>query len=279
MEELPSGDSEMRDLDNHCPGEAFVKDRGDTSHLKSVLKYAAKNWWFLVAIVIILAGAIVEGYWSLRWGPRTERLLAPLAQAVKETPLRVGEWTSDQAATPDPRVLEVSGANALFQATYREETQGDYVTVYLLAGWSRDVSVHTPDACYPGAGFVMETSPQPFSFTYGTNSQLDEETNAALRQAEFTTAIFTKTEPTGVTRLRVFWSWNDGRGWQSPRFPRWAFGGRRPLVKLYLVAESPPGLPTHENAALRLAAALLPVLDRQLEKAFTTGPGEQVMAP
>lgn len=279
MEESRSGRSDRIEWDSDRPGEAFVKDRGNTSRLKSVLKYAAKNWWFLVAIVIILAGAIVEGYWSLRWGPRTERLLAPLAQAVKETPLRVGEWTSDQAAIPDPRVLEVSGANALFQATYREETQGDYVTVYLLAGWSRDVSVHTPDACYPGAGFVMETSPQPFSFTYGTNSQLDEETNSALRQAEFTTAIFTKTEPTGVTRLRVFWSWNDGRGWQSPRFPRWAFGGRRPLVKLYLVAESPPGLPTHENAALRLAAALLPVLDRQLEKAFTTGLSEQVMTP
>lgn len=240
--------------------------------LRPLLQYAAKSWWLLVAAGIILAGAIVEGYWSLRWGPRTEWLLEPLAQAVKDTPRVAGDWIADQASEPDPRVLEISGAHALFQATYREETQGDHVTVYLISGWSRDVSVHTPDACYPGAGFVMETSPQPFTLTYGANFDANEESAPGLRQADLTTAVFTKTEPTGVTRLRVFWTWNDGRSWQSPRFPRWTFGGRRPLVKLYLVAESPPGLPTHESAALRLATVLLPILDRQLEKAFTSHP-------
>jgi len=249
-----------------------LKNCAGRMNVKSLLQHAARNWWFLVATGIVLAGAIVEGYWSLRWGPRTDWLLEPLAQAVKDTPLTVGEWIADQAAQPDPRVLEISGANALFQATYREQAQGDYVTIYLLSGWSRDIAVHTPDACYPGAGFVMETSPQPFTLSYGANVAGIGENTTGLRQADLTTAIFTKTEPTGVTRLRVFWSWNDGRGWQSPRFPRWAFGGRRPLVKLYLVAESPPGLPTHESAALRLATVLLPVLDRQLEKAFTSRP-------
>ncbi|MGQ9503586.1 MAG: exosortase-associated EpsI family protein [Thermogutta sp.] len=243
--------------------------------LNSSLKYAAKNWWFFAAAGIVLAGTIVEGYWSLRWGTRGEWRLDPLAQSVKDTPLMVGEWTADQTVEPDPRVLDISGAHALFQATYREETRGDYVTVYLVTGWSRDVSVHTPDACYPGAGFVMETSPQLFTLPYETNPAENNESGVGLRQAELTTAIFTKTEPTGVTRVRVFWSWNNGRGWQSPRFPRWAFGGRRPLVKLYLVADSPPGLPTHESAALRLATVLLPILDRRLEAAFITGPPHQ----
>ncbi len=241
--------------------------------------WLAKNGWFFLAVGVIIAAAIVEGHWSLRWGSHSERVMAPLAQAVMQTPLTVGEWVTDEAVQPDPRVLEISGAEALFQATYRESTQGDVVTVYLLAGWSRDISIHTPDACYPGAGFVMETSPQPFAFSYEANSQAGEQSSTGLRQAEFSTAIFTKTEPTGVTRLRVFWSWNDGRGWQAPRFPRWAFGGRRPLVKLYLVSESPPGQPTHESPALRLASALLPVLDRQLETALSTRPKERMSVP
>ena len=252
-----------------------MEDRSSRLALQVMLKFAVENWWFLVATGIILAGAIVEGYWSLRWGPHEAWSLSPLAEAVKETPLTVGEWVADQAVKPDPRVLEISGAEALFQTTYREATQGDYVTVYLLAGWSRDVSVHTPDACYPGAGFVMETTPQPFTLSYGQDPVKGEGTSTGLRQAELTTAVFTKTEPSGVTRLRVFWSWNDGRGWQSPRFPRWTFGGRRPLVKLYLVGESPPGLPTHANAALRLASDLLPVLDQRLEKAFVAGPARK----
>lgn len=244
-------------------------------NLRSPLTFVTRNWWFLAAAAIVLAGTIVEGYWSLRWGTTGEWHLDLLAQSVKDTPLVVGEWMADQTVKPDPRVLEISGAHALFQATYREETHEDCVTVYLVTGWSRDVSVHTPDACFPGAGFVMESSPQPFNLPYDPNSAVNAEDGAGLRQAALTTAVFTKTEPTGVTRVRVFWSWNDGRGWQSPRFPRWAFGGRRPLVKLYLVADSPLGLPTHESAALRLATVLLPILDRQLEAAFTSGPPHQ----
>ncbi len=256
-----------------------VNDLPHSLSLKSWPTWLAKNGWFFVAVGVIVAAAIVEGDWSLRWGAHSEQALAPLARAVMETPLTVGEWVADESVQPDPRVLEISGAEALFQATYRESTQGEVVTVYLLAGWSRDISVHTPDACYPGAGFVMETSPQPFAFSYGGNSEADEESPPGLRQAEFSTAVFTKTEPTGVTRLRVFWSWNDGRGWQAPRFPRWAFGGRRPLVKLYLVGESPPGQPTHESPALRLASVLLPLLDRQIETALVAGSKKRILTP
>jgi len=222
---------------------------------------------FWIAAFIVVAGAIVEGYWSFRWqSSDAELALNPLAQAVEQVPLSIDVWKASELVPPDPRVVEISGARALFNTTYRDQTQGDSVTVYLLAGWSRDIAVHTPDACYPGAGFVMETSPQPFTITYSA-----QESGGATHRAEFMTAVFTKSEPTGVTRLRVFWSWNDGRGWRAPRFPRWTYGGRRPLVKLYLVAESPLGRLPHESPALRFGAVLLPVLDARLQAAFSSG--------
>jgi len=222
---------------------------------------------FGLAALIIVAGAIVEGYWSFRWQSSDDELaLNPLAQAVEQVPLSIDVWKASEVVPPDPRVVQISGARALFNTTYRDQTQGDSVTVYLLAGWSRDIAVHTPDACYPGAGFVMETSPQPFTVSYSA-----QESGGPTRQAEFMTAVFTKSEPTGVTRLRVFWSWNDGRGWRAPRFPRWMYGGRRPLVKLYVVAESPLGQLPHQSPALRFAAVLLPVLDARLQEAFSGG--------
>lgn len=249
-------------------------DRGDGSsdrpNKTGPRGWLRNQWWFWAAVAVLLVTAIVEGRWTLRWGARGDWQLDPLAEIVKTTPLVLGTWKAEEAVPPDPRVVEVSGARAIFMATYREALQADAVTVYLLVGWSRDMAVHTPDACYPGAGFVMDTSPQPFTLTYGSEKGEGGSHATHLRQAEFTTAIFTKSEPTGVTRLRIFWSWNDGRGWQSPKFPRWTFGGQRPLVKLYLVAESPPGLPVHQSAALRLAQELLPVLDNRLEAAFTT---------
>lgn len=245
-----------------------VDGDGDRPSRAGPCRWLRTQWWFWAAVVVLLVTAIVEGRWTLRWGVHGDWRLDPLAQTVQSTPLILGTWTAEEAVPPDPRVVEVSGARAIFMATYREPLQADAVTVYLLVGWSRDMAVHTPDACYPGAGFVMDTSPQPFSLTYGSEKGSAELPAAHLRQAEFTTAIFTKSEPTGVTRLRVFWSWHDGRGWQSPKFPRWTFGGQRPLVKLYLVAESPPGLPVHQSAALRLAQELLPILDSRLEAAF-----------
>lgn len=239
----------------------------------NILRNQIHRWWHLaLAVAILVSGALVEGYWSLRWGRGDADLsLNPLAQAVEQVPLTFQSWRADEPQPPDPRVVEISGARAFFQATYRDAIQGDAVTVYLLGGWSRDISVHTPDACYPGAGFVMETSPQPFVFSYSGQAEAGPTsgTTGSLRQAEFLTAVFTKTEPTGVTRVRVFWSWNDGRGWKAPEFPRWTYGGRRPLVKLYLVGDSPPNKLPHENPALRLAGQLLPALDTQLEKAFT----------
>ncbi|WP_347244370.1 exosortase-associated EpsI family protein [Thermogutta sp.] len=221
---------------------------------------------FWIAAFVVVAGAIVEGYWSFRWqSSDAELALNPLAQAVEQVPLSIDVWKANEVVPPDPRVVEISGARAIFNTTYRDQTQGDAVTIYLLAGWSRDIAVHTPDACYPGAGFVMETSPQPFTVSYSA-----QDVRGPTRQAEFMTAVFTKSEPTGVTRLRVFWSWNDGRGWRAPRFPRWTYGGRRPLVKLYLVAESPPGQLPHQSSALRFGAVLLPILDARLEPALSS---------
>lgn len=239
--------------------------------VNTVVAGLARWWYVCLAGCVLVGGAVVEGYWSLRWGAGDAQLaLNPLAQAVETIPLEIGDWKAEEPVAPDPRVVEISGARALFTTTYRDQSQGDAVSIYLLAGWSRDISVHTPDACYPGAGFVMENTPQRFTFTYfAENAEFGgNEERRGLREAEFMTAVFTKTEPTGVTRVRVFWAWNDGRGWRAPQFPRWAYGGRRPLVKLYLVGDSPPGQLAHDNAALRLAEELLPLLDGRLGPAF-----------
>lgn len=244
-----------------------------TKIVNNVLAGLARWWYVCLAACILVGGAIVEGYWSLRWGAGDAELaLNPLAQAVETIPLEIGAWRADEPVSPDPRVVEISGARALFTNTYRDQSRGDAVSVYLLAGWSRDISVHTPDACYPGAGFVMETTPQPFTFTYfgEPSDPRGHGERRGIREAEFLTAVFTKTEPTGVTRVRVFWAWNDGRGWRAPQFPRWTYGGRRPLVKLYLVGDSPPGQLAHDNPALRLAEELLPLLDTRLEAPLAT---------
>lgn len=206
----------------------------------------------------IVVCALVEGYWSGRWTDHSGDLPPGFVEAVRSLPLETRSWQGRNAGPIDPRVLEISGASVIVSASYRNRTTADDATVFLVGGWSRDVAVHTPDACYPGAGFTMEGRPYPFLIEYAAPE------GGAPRTAEFTTAVFTKAEPTGTVRLRVFWAWQDGSGWKSPPMPRWTYGGRRPLVKAYFVAESPVGTLAHQGPAAALARELLPDLDAVL---------------
>lgn len=226
----------------------------------------------LIAAAIVLC-AVVEGYWSGRWSRGDGELPPGFSQAVQTLPLETRSWQGRMSPPVDPRVLEISGASVIASAVYRHRATADAATVFLVGGWSRDVSVHTPDACYPGAGFTMEGKPYPFLIEYvpslpeSGNRQADGAARE-VRTAEFTTAVFTKAEPTGTVRLRVFWAWQDGSGWKSPPMPRWTYGGRRPLVKVYFVAESPAGTLAHQSPAAALARELLPRLDAEVTPAL-----------
>ncbi|NMC20008.1 MAG: exosortase-associated EpsI family protein [Thermogutta sp.] len=223
----------------------------------------------LIAAAIVLS-ALAEGYWSGRWAEGTGELPPGFLDALRSLPLETASWQGRKSEPIDPRVLEISGASVIVSAAYRNRATADGATVFLVGGWSRDVSVHTPDACYPGAGFTMEGRPYPFLVEYvpstvGSGSRrADGAAGREVQTAEFTTAVFTKAEPTGTVRLRVFWAWQDGSGWKSPAVPRWTYGGRRPLVKAYFVAESPPATPAHHSPAVALARELLPRLDALL---------------
>ncbi len=241
--------------------------------LKSYLWMAALAG---VGLVLIVLTSVVEGLWTLRWDDATSEELRALVAAVGQVPLEIpskvsgGGWDGHRLEEKaDPKELEVAGAEGHFAATYQPRSGGEPVQVYLICGRSRSVSVHTPDACYPGAGFTMEGQSQKYFIPYqpaGTNAP-DQ-----ARTAEFTTAVFVKSEHTGTQRLRVFWAWNAGNGWQSPDFPRWVFGGRRPLNKLYLIAEAPVNQTVEDSPCVAFAKDLLPELDQRLFPEAQTPP-------
>ncbi|MGQ9606807.1 MAG: exosortase-associated EpsI family protein [Thermogutta sp.] len=229
----------------------------------------------LIAAAIFL-GTLVEGYWSGRWTDAAGDLPPGFLEAVQSLPLETRSWQGRKMGPIDPRVLEISGASVIVSAVYQNRTAADRATLFLVGGWSRDVSVHTPDACYPGAGFTMEGRPYPFLVEYVPPISESESggpkgaADGTVRTAEFTTAVFTKAEPTGTVRLRVFWAWQDGSGWKSPPMPRWTYGGRRPLVKAYFVAEAPVGTLAHHSPAAALARELLPRLDAAITPILQT---------
>ncbi|MEN6498615.1 MAG: exosortase-associated EpsI family protein [Thermoguttaceae bacterium] len=206
-----------------------------------------------VGFVLILLTSILQGRWTQRWEDTTSEELLTLAAAYEKIPMSVGDWTGERHPEPtNRRELEMAGAKGHLSASFTNPRTGQVASVYMICGISRDVSVHTPEACYPGAGFLMEGKPQKFPIRVGDT------------EVEFTTAVFTKSTPTGTQRLRLFWAWNAHGRWESPDWPRLRFGGRQALNKLYLIGDAPPDQPIHESPLLAFGSQFLAAVEKVL---------------
>lgn len=206
-----------------------------------------------VGLVLIVLTSILQGRWTQRWEDTTSEELATLAATYDKIPMSVGDWEGQRNQEENNRrELEMAGAKGHLSANFTNPSTGQMVSVYMICGVSRDVSVHTPEACYPGAGFLMEGKTQKYPLRLGDT------------EIEFTTAVFTKSTPAGTQRLRLFWAWNAGRSWESPDWPRLRFGGRQALNKLYLISTAPLDEPIHESPSLAFASQFLPEVQKVL---------------
>ena len=200
------------------------------------------------AVVLIVAAGLVYGTWTNRWRPAPA--LAALATRLASVPMVIGDWT----ATPcklSPRELAMAGAVGSLTRVYTNPSRGITVSVLLLAGLPGDISTHTPDACYPGAGFTLG-SPAVFSCRYGSPEH----------QAEFRTTAATR-GGTNPSVLRIFWSWNDSNGWSAPEDQRWKFASAPALCKLYVIREATGAVVDPQNdPCYDFLTLLLPEIDR-----------------
>ena len=129
----------------------------------------------------------------------------------------------------DQRNLErLPAPKANWWRVYRNPA-GNEVRVSIISLASAH-SYHTPDRCYPAAGFEMQGEPQQEVFEVGNTT------------AEFFMTSFLKSEATGVhSENRGFWSWSADGTWTAPKNYKMKFAGQKALDKLYVFASTPPG--------------------------------------
>ncbi len=200
------------------------------------------------ALALIVGSGLVHGAWTNRW--RTAPALAELAARLDSVPKVLGDWTATSQAIP-PRHLASAGAVGHLSRTYTHSTKGLSVSVLLLCGLPGDISTHTPDVCYPGAGYTLETT-QSYVHQYSLPKQT----------AEFQTAIARRTG-TKSSSLRIYWTWHGSSGWSAPSNPRWAFAAEPLLSKLYILRETGGAdLDPKNDPCAQFLSLLLPELDR-----------------
>jgi hypothetical protein len=174
------------------------------------------------ALLIVTAG-LVHGAWINRWG--ASPALAALRARFESVPMEIGDWKGTAFEVPAAE-RAMAGAVDCLARRYSNPKRGVSVTVLLLGGLPGNISAHTPDVCFAGAGYTLN-SPSVFRCKTPPND----------RGAEFRTALATHAGP-NPSVLRLFWSWNASRGWSAPAEPRWEFATAPALCKLYVIRET-----------------------------------------
>jgi hypothetical protein len=196
------------------------------------------------------------------------------ARLLEKVPKNIGDWHGDDRPI-DPNVRKTAGAIGAVSRTYRNARTGEMVDLWLVVGHARDISFHTPNVCYPSAGFnarTLENGTYLMQYANGTES------------APFLTNVFQKDDEKGQALIRVFWSWynpdnqkNDGKViWEAPGNARWYFGNSRGLYKIYFTSVMrDPKETADQSSCIRFARDFLPEVNSALKEVSLDSPGSE----
>jgi hypothetical protein len=206
---------------------------------------------YAAAFVVLAATGAVHGLLCDRWAPAD----AGDAALLDRVPASVGDWdgtTIDQGLN---EVLRTTPGNVLLRR-YVNRTTGAVVTLFLTTGQAGPiVASHSPDSCYPGAGYSFAAPMKKHAVTAGPDD----------RRHEFWVADFSKTERASPLCVRVFWAWTPDGTWQVPDSPRLTFAGRKRLFKMYVIRQMlREGEGLEGDPAIPFIQAVAPELQRTL---------------
>jgi exosortase len=175
----------------------------------------------VVAISVIVATGLVHGFRENRWG--LARKLELARTRLDRVPMTIGNWKG-RPATVDRRAMLAAGLDGFFLRSYEKETTGNGLTLLLVCGRPGPVSVHTPEICYPGAGYEMVQA-RPAGIRIGNELGGD-----------FVMADFERRETIPADRLKIYWAWNASGTWTVPDSPRIALAPYPVVYKMYLIS-------------------------------------------
>lgn len=187
----------------------------------------------VVAALIVGGGTYVNGIFTDRFGKTNSELLDQFTVQVPKLPLRIGPWEGRDQEIPG-KEFALTNCTAYVSRPYINRQTGDVVSVYVVSGTARHITIHTPDWCYQGAGYKMETRKPE-------QTVIDCENNANLpKDPEFLTSSFRKSNPTDPTKdqvLRIFWTYSDNGDWLGPGWAKRTFAGKPAMYKIYVISD------------------------------------------
>jgi len=198
----------------------------------------------ILGLLLIVAAGYVHGRLTDRWAD--SRSSAEAVAKIARLPMELGSWRG-QDQPLDPEVIKQAGIAGYASRRFVDSRTGAAVTVLLVCGRPGPIAAHTPEVCYPGAGYepVGEAKLRTIPVAEGGPP------------AEFLARDFARPSVPEARPTRILWAWSGGTVWETSENPRLSFARHANLYKLYVVSEQPAqpvDEPTNEFLKLLLSA-------------------------
>jgi hypothetical protein len=166
------------------------------------------TWAILASVLLITSGGLRN------WRDHRFAVLAKSNQdcpfPLNSLPRTLGTWTEAGTETQlDAQIARVAGSSEHVIRTYKDTESGTEVKVLILYGLARSVFGHTPEICYPSAGF------QPASELVDRKIAIPNQNEPAI----FRSAVYRKTS-TGQTE-ESYYSFRHNGDWLPEMGDRW----------------------------------------------------------
>ena len=125
-------------------------------------KVASSPWvWMIVACLFLGISGGLRLWREWQFASLAESSSAPPFR-LEELPRDLGDWqsTKENDSQLDPEVARIAGSKDSIIRTYLDRKSGDQMSALVLYGPSYWVFAHSPDACYPAAGYQLVRGPK-----------------------------------------------------------------------------------------------------------------------
>jgi hypothetical protein len=213
--------------------------------------------WIRVALAcaVLAASGVVRARRAEKYDLALKRgMAAPIT--LSDVPMVLGPWRGEPTEI-DPEIAKSTGALQIVTRRYVNQMTGVRLELILLFGRAVDIFTHTPEVCYPSAGYTLQSAVK------------DRPIEAGETRTRFRTMVYSKGEGARAEYHEVFYSWWYNDQWSLTVGSRKQFERISAMYKVQVDRPLPAGEKvdsTDTSPTESFLNALLPELQKRLEQ-------------
>lgn len=239
------------------------------------MKASAIGQWatVILGVAAVCAVTVLQGRMTDRWTGKnvSEDLRLHAVKLEQGFPKEFGPWKLEAETDADPLQLKAAGAVGHVSREYRHVDTGVRVGVFVVCATPSDASGHTPDRCYPNAGFEAAEQEHREMIPLGNGGKAEAFSGSFKKPGEALRILWTYAaeepkkadEADGPTKIR----------WMAPQIARIELANFPSVYKIYaLINETAMSRGEGTRTGVQFLADLIPEFDRAVfEEAVEVG--------